>query len=105
MDLNLFEDLRRHIVIAHNIPGRIRFRFNALIALNSRIKKFIGENNDFLKNMDSEFRGVKKIRTNIPARSIVLEYDKSIINPSLITELFTTGDLDRAKTIIDELTV
>ena len=105
MDLNLFKDLHRHVVIAHNIPGRIRFRFNALIALNSRIKKFIGKNNDFLENIDSEFRGVKKIRTNIPARSIVLEYDKSIINPSLITELFTTGDLDRAKVIIDELTV
>ncbi len=105
MDLNLFEDLRRHIVIAHNIPGRIRFRFNALIALNPRIKKFIGKNNNFLKNIDSKFRGVKKIRTNIPARSIVLEYDRSIINPSLITELFITCDPDRAKAIIDELTV
>ena len=105
MDLNLFEDFRRHIVIAHNIPGRIRFRFNALIALNPRVKKFIGKNNDFLEKMDLNFRGVKKIRTNIPARSIVLEYDRSIINPSLITELFTTGDADRAKAIIDELTV
>ena len=105
MELKLFEDLRRHVVIAHNIPGRIRFKFNAVIALNPRVKKNIGKNNDFLENIDSEFRGVKKIRTNIPARSIVLEYDESIINPSLITELFTTGDLDRAKVIIDELTV
>ncbi len=105
MDLNLFEDLRRHIVIAHNIPGRIRFRLNASIVLNSRVKKFIGKNNNFLENIDSKFRGVKKIRTNILARSIVLEYDKSIINPSLITELFTTGDLDRAKAIIDDLAV
>ena len=104
MDLNLFEDFRRHIVIVHNIPGRIRFKFNVAIALNPRVKKFIGKNNDFLENMDLKFRGVKKIRTNIPARSIVLEYDESIINPSLITELFTTGDLDRAKAIIDDLT-
>ena len=105
MDLNLIEDFRKYFVIAHNIPGRIRFRFNAAIILNSRVKKFIGKNNDFLENINLKFRGIKKIRTNIPARSIVLEYDKSIINPSLITELFTTGDLDRAKAIIDDLRV
>ena len=105
MDLNLFEDLRRHLVIAHNIPGRIRFKFDASIALNPRVKKIIGKNNNFLENMDLKFRGIKKIRTNIRARSIVLEYDESIINPSLIMELFTTGDVDRVKAIIDDLTV
>jgi hypothetical protein len=105
MDLNLFEDLRRYLVVAHTIPGRIRFKFDVSIALNPKVKKFIGRNNNFLENIASEFRGVKKIRTNMPARSIVLEYDKLIISPSLIVELFTTDNADRAKAIINDLTV
>ncbi len=105
MDLDLFQDLRRHFTIIHHIPGRMRIKFDAKIIANPVIKKFINKENDSLNTIYSIIPGAKKIRFNLWARSIIVEYDKTYIKPELIKELFITDDTNRIKAIVNDFTV
>ena len=105
MDLNLFQDLRKHLTIAHHIPGRMRVKFDASIISNPIVKEFINKNNNAIDKIYSIIPGAESIRFNLWARSIVVEYDKTHIKPELIKELFTTSDVKRIKAIVDDFTV
>ena len=105
MDLDLFQDLRRHFTIVHHIPGRMRIKFDTSIISNPVVKNFINKKNDSLNTIYSIIPGAEKIRFNLWARSIVVEYDKTHIKPELIKELFITDDANRIKAIVDDFTV
>ncbi len=105
MDLNLFQDLRRHFTIAHHIPGRMRVKFDASVISNPIIKDFLSKNNNSMDTIYTIIPGAESIRLNLWACSIIIEYDKTRIKPELIKELFTTDDADRIKAIINNFTV
>ena len=105
MDIKLFEDIRKHLTIAHHIPGRIRLKFAASIISNPEVKKIINKNNNKVDQIYSIIPGIKNTTVNILARSMVVEYDHTVIEPEVIKELLETNNAERIKTIINEYTV
>jgi len=105
MDLDLFQDLRRHFTIVHHVPGRMRIKFDSSIISNPVVKKIINKKKNSLNRIYSIIPGAEKIRLNLWARSIVVEYNKTHIKPELIKELFITEDINRIKAIVDDFTI
>ena len=95
MDLKVLKDLHKHIQIAHHVPGRIRLKFDPSLANHPGAGDLL--------NSKEKLTGIKNIRMNPAARSVVIEYDEQVIRPDYIQELFTIRDPDRFHAIIDEL--
>lgn len=95
MDLEIVEGLRKHLSVVHHVPGRVRLKFEDALA-----------NHPWAERLPDEVRtlpGVRSIRVNILARSIVVEYDRAVIRPEWVLELFSTGSTDRIRGIVDAL--
>lgn len=72
-------DFAPYLHIAHQIAGRIRFKVDASILDSPILKKYgTGDLGDALGSV----RGVKQIKTNLLARSCVVEYDNQAIPDS-----------------------
>ncbi|MBI5441199.1 MAG: cation transporter [Deltaproteobacteria bacterium] len=73
--------LAPHVEIAHHIPGRIRLRIRGGAAeLAGRVD---------VERAASFLPGVRSIRLNLLARSIVIEYDPARIAPDLWEQVAT----------------
>lgn len=92
-----FEDQYK---LAHHIPGRFRVKFNMSVISNPWIWKLSSQKIDEIKNL---VPGFTKIRINLWAKSLIVEYDRTRISPELIDELFSVSNNDRRKQIIEEL--
>ncbi len=71
---DLLSRLRRHLSIAHQVPGRVRLRvgLGALAEVQARpIESGVSD----LKR----YRGVTETRVNLAARSAVISYDPKVI--------------------------
>jgi hypothetical protein len=55
------------------------------------------------KAQPDSFPGLKSVRFNLAARSVIIEYDARVIKPDLLEELATTRDDERADAIAEEL--
>lgn len=66
----------RYLRIAHQIPGRIRFRIDAAV-LDEPAVRALGE--EGLNDALGAIRGVREIRLNKLARSCTIEYDNALI--------------------------
>lgn len=83
-DLSPFLHLRRHVSIAHHVPGRIRLKLD-LRALAELPKV---DPSPFV-DLVSRIRGVKATRVNAAALSVVVEYDPQQIPAPLWPRLLT----------------
>ena len=88
-DLSILFDRRSHVSIAHHASGRIRFRLDA-----AAIKRLPDFDPRPLFYFLSRLRGVKAIRVNLAALSVVVEYDPAIIHQTVWRRLI---DGDRAE--------
>jgi hypothetical protein len=72
-------DLAAHTDIVHHIPGRIRLKvgFSGLLLARDL------DAADLMKH----FNGILDARVNAPARSIVIGYDKRVIDPDFWNHL------------------
>lgn len=95
MDWEIVEDLQKHLRVAHHVPGRIRLSFDASLMGHPRVDKILQEG--------KTPSGVRSIRINAPARSIIIEYNREVIRPELMQELFSTNRKDRIVEIVDML--
>lgn len=88
MTMRDFFELRKMISIAHHIPGRIRLKFDPAIAFHPAARA--------LKNLSADFKskdtGVTNARLNLPARSLVLDYDQSRIAPKTLDDFLTSDN-------------
>jgi hypothetical protein len=73
------------IDIAHQIPGRIRFKLK-LGKLGQQDTSVLRQAQDFLKNL-GEIEGVRSIRLNTMALSCTVEYDATTIPPKAWPDL------------------
>lgn len=73
-----FLAIRQCLFIAHHLPGRIRFRFDP--ALRELIS---GDDVLAFKDVWARIPGVKDLRINNAAASVVIEYDADEIEPGL----------------------
>ncbi|XPV75060.1 MAG: HMA2 domain-containing protein [Desulfovibrio sp.] len=90
MDFELLLGMRGHVAVAHHVPGRIRLKVSISALADPRVKSMI-------KNTSSHAlpRGVKNYRVNFFSRSVVVEYDQGVIDPSNLNEVLTTNDQAR----------
>lgn len=81
-DFGPFLGLRRHVTIAHHVPGRIRLKLG--IAAVAKLPQ--ADPAPFL-DLLRRIRGIGLTRINRAALSVVVEYDPNVITPSTWSRL------------------
>jgi hypothetical protein len=97
IDLEPFLDLRRHLTIAHHIPGRIRLRISAGAA-----RELGNVDAEIIDRILGAIDGIDNVRLNALAGSAVIAYRPQKIQPSW-WETLLTGDGDRATALLRRL--
>lgn len=93
MDFATLATLRRYLKIKHHIPGRIRISFDQALTRDPQARTL-------LNNHSSLPPGVRTLRINALARSVVIEYAAERYPPALLEELVDTRDDARAAEIL-----
>jgi hypothetical protein len=93
-DLTPFLALRRHLSIAHHVPGRIRVRLAASVLKEAKAVDRAAFNR-ILAALD----GVKEVRVNAAAGSAVVAYDPARLPPKDWDRLLT-ADAETARTLL-----
>ncbi|WP_405229143.1 HMA2 domain-containing protein [Lentisalinibacter sediminis] len=75
-DPAIFLNLRKHIRIAHHIPGRIRLRIGAEAVTAAQ-----GVDDDLLDRVLAAIGGIEDVRVNAMAGSSVISYQPEKIRP------------------------
>lgn len=70
-----FLELRDHLSLVHQVPGRIRLRLGA--GLLPRATEL---GNGKLRQDLSALKGIREVRLNMAAASLVIEYDPRVMN-------------------------
>ena len=97
IDLTPFLDLRRHLKIAHHIPGRIRLRVGASV-FKDLGKIDTGVFDKILGAID----GIHDVRVNAAAGSVVIAYIPTVIQSSW-WETLLKADNDTAISLLQRL--
>jgi hypothetical protein len=97
IDLEPFLDLRRHLEIAHHIPGRIRLRISAGAA-----RELGNVDAKVIDRILGAIDGIDNVRLNALAGSAVVEYRPQKIESSW-WETLLTGDADSATALLRRL--
>lgn len=95
MNVDDLLELRPLIGIAHHAPGRIRLKLDPEIRDHPKAALL-----DLIGALD---RGPVRVRLNVLARSLVVEYDPAVITPNLWTELLDQADADRVRHAAESL--
>ncbi len=98
MDFKLLMDCRQYLSVAHHVPGRIRLRFSLGVLSDPRAMELLSSVRD--AEMPPALRNA---RLNLPARSVILEYDPKAISPELLEEVLSTTDDHRFKSLAEKL--
>lgn len=86
----------RHLHLAHQIRGRVRFKVQASIIDHPAASRFVGEQLSFALGA---VRGVHSIKVNKLARSCTIEYDPALI-PDVAWNDFLTGRQSSAADVL-----
>ena len=87
IDLTPFLDLRRHLKIAHHIPGRIRLRVGASVF------KDLGKvDTQVFDKILGAIEGIRDVRVNVAAGSVVIAYTPTVIQSSWWETLLKADD-------------
>jgi hypothetical protein len=100
IDLNPFLTLRRHLKIVHHIPGRVRLRVGAAV-----FDELGSVDTDLFDNILGAIDGIKEVRVNVGAGSVVINYVPTNIKPSWWDTLVHGEDskaMDLLKKLITE---
>ena len=97
MDFELLFGMRSHVSVAHHVPGRIRLKVSLAALADPRVKEMIKN-----KGGHALPKGVKNYRVNFFSRSVIVEYDQAVINPSNLNEALTTSDESRFEQLAEE---
>ena len=97
IDLTPFLDLRRHLKIAHHIPGRIRLRVGASVF------KDLGKvDTQVFDRILGAIDGIRDVRVNAAAGSVVIAYTPTMIQSSWWETLLKADD-DKATALLQRL--
>ncbi|MCG9582350.1 HMA2 domain-containing protein [Vibrio tubiashii] len=81
--------LRKWVSIGHHIPGRIRLKYKLGILAHLASYK-----SDAIEEAISSVPAFKSYQVNKATGSILIEYDASLVEPALITELFAESEVN-----------
>ena len=97
IDLTPFLDLRRHLKIAHHIPGRIRLR------VGTSVFKDLGKiDTGIFDKILGAIDGIRDVRVNAVAGSVVIAYTPRLIQSSWWETLLKADD-DKATALLQRL--
>jgi len=96
MDFNTLARLRNYLTIKHHIPGRIRIKFAPGILAEPLAR-------ELMQSRPALPPGVRDVRLNAAAWSVVIEYDARHIPPAMLEELLHAADDARAAELLAEL--
>jgi len=69
-------ELRRHLAIVHQVPGRVRLRVTPSLFTRMR-----GIDTGSLQGALAALQGIRDIRVNPAAATVVIEYDPARLHP------------------------
>jgi hypothetical protein len=75
-DLTPLLALRRHLHIAHHVPGRVRMKISL-----SALQEVSRADAEKVLRMFESADGIQNVRVNAAARSVVIAYDRELIAP------------------------
>lgn len=93
-DFGPFLTLRRHVTIAHHVPGRIRLKLGM-----AAVTKLPEADPAPFVDLFKRIRGIGLTRINRAALSVVVEYDPNVIAPSTWSRLLE-GDVAEVTEIL-----
>ena len=85
-------DLRGHLKIVHHVPGRVRLRAGP--ALYEQASTLNGRD---LQAVLESVGGIRDIRINPAAASLIIQYDPDIFAPDLWEKLIAGSDEEAAQ--------
>lgn len=97
LTLEVFLTLRRHLRILHHIPGRIRLKVAASVR-----EDLAGVDRKLLDRILGAIDGIKDVRVNAMAGSVVIRYRASEIRPSW-WEALVEGAENQAIALLEQL--
>ncbi len=86
--------LRRHLTIAHHLPGRIRLRLT-----NPLLQRLRGFDTGAMRTAVGQLPGIGEIRINAAAATAVIHYDPTQL-PSHLWEQLIHGSDDEAQALL-----
>lgn len=89
--------------VAHHVPGRMRVRFSPAILTAPGAASLAAWAQGQKRNNGGYPKGLVNLRLNLGSRSLVIEYDRSIVDPQVLEELFSTQDKERMSLLVSEL--
>ncbi len=95
MNLHDIARLRRYLKVKHHIPGRIRILFNPALVVRPEVREIMATHSELPP-------GVRNVRVNALALSVIIEYDPRRIPPHLLDEL-VVADEQRVVAVLQEL--
>jgi hypothetical protein len=84
--LDALHTLRRHIDIVHHIPGRVRLRLG--LPLLGHVERL---DTGLLQRLLASLDGIRDVRVNAAALSVVIQYDPAQMPPTL-WQILTEGE-------------
>lgn len=102
MDLDLMLGIRSHIQIGNHVPGRLRLKFGLGVIKNPKVIRYV-KVNGFGPPKGQDMPGVKKTSFNPLTRSLIMEYDKEVIEPETLHKLFISESEEEFEAIANEL--
>jgi hypothetical protein len=93
MDLDLMLGLRDHITVGNHTPGRLKLKFDLGVIGNPRVIRYV-RTNGFGPPRGQDMPGINKTSFNPLTRSMVMDYDDTVIAPETLHRLFTCESVD-----------
>ncbi|MCG8425897.1 MAG: hypothetical protein MI754_00910 [Chromatiales bacterium] len=87
IDLAPFLTMRRHLKIVHHVPGRVRLRVGVAL-----FKELGGVDTALFDRILGAIEGIKDVRVNPAAASVVISYSPANLEPSWWDTLVTGAD-------------
>jgi hypothetical protein len=93
-------ELHPYVKVAHHLPGRLRVQAHSGEAASRVLKRNAEVCMDALRRL---FPGVRSVRLNLMAGSLLVEYDLKLMPYALVDAFFRTTSFEQAEELLDRL--
>lgn len=93
-------ELHPHVKVAHHLPGRLRVQARSSPAASRVLNRNAEACMDALRRL---FPGVRSVRLNPLAGSLLVEYDLKLMPYALVDAFFRTSSFEQAGELLDRL--
>jgi hypothetical protein len=99
--LNDFMSLKKYLSVIHHISGRIRIKIDGTIINDPLFEKALNDKDKY-QEIISVLPGLISHRLNFKARSLVINYDPTVIAPKEFEEVIESKNSERVYEILNK---